>query len=104
MEDLSRITDENAQQIENNHMSYQARTPQKLNTWYLVGTGILLLSFIVFGFGGYYLGKQSSIQQNNIPEQSTLAVASNLLLRLLARISLWNSTLASFGLVRFQHN
>ena len=59
MENQINIGDQNAQQIGKNPINQPAVSPEKPKLNYLVIAGIILACFIVFGFGGYYLGKQS---------------------------------------------
>lgn len=53
MENQINIEDQNA-------TSQQQPTPEKQETNYLLIGGIILICFALFGFGGYYLSKQSS--------------------------------------------
>lgn len=73
MENQMNVGNQNSQQIWQNPVSQPIITPEKPKTNYLLIGGAVLASFVVFGFGGYYLGKQSSntqaaVQDNNLPE------------------------------------
>lgn len=61
MENQVNIGDQNTQQIGQNPISQPSLAPDKPKTNFLMIGGVVLACFIVFGFGGYYLGKQSSI-------------------------------------------
>lgn len=73
MENQINIGDQNAQQTGQNVVSQPMLTPEKPKTNYLLMVGIILVCFVLFGFGGYYLGKQSinntstMVQNNNLP-------------------------------------
>lgn len=60
---------QNIQQVGQNP-AQPANTPEKPKVNYLLIGGIVLASFVVFGFGGYFLGKQSSSPQSSINTQS----------------------------------
>ncbi|NOY15120.1 MAG: hypothetical protein GXP43_02780 [bacterium] len=60
MEDQTNIGDQNSQQISQNPVDQPANIPSKSKINYPLIGAVALASFIVFGFGGYYLGKQSS--------------------------------------------
>lgn len=51
---------QNTQQIEQNPVGLPLMAPEKPKTNYLLIGGMVLVCFVVFGFGGYYLGKQAS--------------------------------------------
>lgn len=64
MENQINIDDQNSQQVGQNPVNQPVITPEKPKTNYLMIGGIVLVCFVLFGFGGYYLGKQSlSLQQ-----------------------------------------
>lgn len=63
MENQMNVGNQNAQQIGQNPVSQPVLTTEKPKTNYLLIGGIVLVCFILFGFGGYYLGKQSSNSQ-----------------------------------------
>jgi len=54
---------QNTQQIGQNPVSQPVVTTEKPKTNYSLIGLVVLLCFVVFGFGGYYLGKQSSNSQ-----------------------------------------
>lgn len=68
MENQMNVGNQNAQQIGQNPVSQPVTSPEKPKINYLMIAGIVLVCFVIFGFGGYYLGKQSSDLQpsNNI--------------------------------------
>lgn len=50
----------NTLQMEQNNISQPVNSPEKIKTnWPLIG-GIVMACFVVFGYGGYYLGKEST--------------------------------------------
>ena len=67
------IVKQNTQQIEQDPINQVAVVPDKLKTNYLLIGGIVFVCFVIFGFGGYYLGKQSTNSQstNNLSQQIT---------------------------------
>lgn len=70
MENQINVGDQNTQQIGQNPLNQPVITPEKPKTNYLMIGGIILVCFVFFGFGGYYLGKQSSNgfnQESNQP-------------------------------------
>ena len=64
MENQINAGDQNTQQIGQNVASPLPVNPEKPKTNYLMIGGIVLACFVIFGFGGYYLGKQSNKIQN----------------------------------------
>lgn len=64
MENQVNAEGKNTQQTGQNPVSQPVITPEKPKTNYLTITGIVLACFVIFGFGGYYLGKQSSTQNS----------------------------------------
>ena len=71
MENQINVGDQNTQQIGQNLVSQQVLSPEKPKANYLSIGGVILACFVVFGFGGYYLGKQSTnLQQNSNNTQS----------------------------------
>jgi len=72
MENQMNVGNQNTQQIGQNQVSQPVDSSEKPKiNWPLIG-GIVLACFVVFGFGGYYLGKQSSSPKqiaNNIQNQ-----------------------------------
>lgn len=76
MENQTNIANQNNQQIDQNPVNQPVSSPEKPKTnWPLVG-GIVLACFVVFGFGGYYLGKQSSVSQKETGESQSQASPS----------------------------
>ncbi len=63
MENQVNASNQNTQQIGQNPVSQPVMTPEKPKTNYLMIGGIIVACFVLFGFGGYYLGKQSSNSQ-----------------------------------------
>jgi len=53
------VSNQNTQQMGQNLVNQPVMTPEKPKTNYLMIGGIVLACFLVFGGGGYYLGKQS---------------------------------------------
>ena len=64
MENQINVGDQNTQQIEQNPVNQPVLTPEKPKTNYLLIGGLVLVCFVLFGFGGYYLGKQSDKTEN----------------------------------------
>lgn len=60
MENQMNVADQNTQQIGQNQVSQPVMTPENPKANYLMIGGIILVCFVIFGFGGFYLGKQSS--------------------------------------------
>lgn len=72
MENQLNVANQNSQQIGQNSINQPMLTPEKPKINYLLIGGIVLGCFVVFGFGGYFLGKQSNntsttLQNNNVP-------------------------------------
>lgn len=59
MENQVNLSYQNTQQIGQDPVSQPVITPEKPKTNYLVIGGIIVSCFVLFGFGGYYLWKQS---------------------------------------------
>lgn len=70
MENQINMGDKNTQQIGQNNVSQPLTTPEKPKINYLVIGGVILTCLVIFGFGGYYLGKQSS--SKNLISESNL--------------------------------
>lgn len=71
MENQTNVGNQNTQQIEQNLVNQRVSVPEKPKMNYVVKGVIVLTCFILIGFGGYYLGKQSSnSQQSNNLNQS----------------------------------
>lgn len=66
--------DQYAQQI-----NQQGSLEKKPKVTYLLITGIVLVCAIVFGFGGYYMGKQSSQPKSNIDKQANQPIPTSVL-------------------------
>ena len=64
MENQMNVGNQNTQQIGQNPVSQPVLNPEKPKTNYLMIGGIILACFVLFGFGGYYLGKQSGKTQD----------------------------------------
>lgn len=78
MENQDNIGSQNAQQIGQNVINQPPLSSEKPKINYLAMTAVILACFVVFGFGGYYLGKQSSQSQkyvnsgqNQVPSTTT---------------------------------
>lgn len=76
MENQINLGDQNAQQISQNPVSQTVQIPEKSRINYFVTGLIILVCFIIFGFGGYYLGKQSSISNNITNTQPPIQTGS----------------------------
>jgi|GEM_PF-4807770 len=59
---------QNIQQVDQTPVDHPANTFKSPKTNYLLIGGIILVCFVIFGFGGYYLGKQSSVHQKKTGE------------------------------------
>jgi len=70
MENQTNVGNQNTQQIGQNPVSQPVATPEKQKTSYLMIAGIILVCFVIFGFGGYYLGRQTSnnSEQSGLPQ------------------------------------
>lgn len=75
MENQTDIRDQNTQQIGQNATSQQQPTQEKQKTNHLLIGGIILISFALFGFGGYYLGKQSSKSNIELNQDQTVPLS-----------------------------
>jgi len=75
MENQVNVGDQNTQQIGQDPLSQPVATPEKPKANLLMIGGIVLASFIVFGFGGYFLGKQSP-NKNSVSESNLTQVPS----------------------------
>jgi len=60
MENQINVGNQTTQRMGQNPINQPVVSPEKPKLNYLMIAGIILGCFIVFGFGGYYLGKQSS--------------------------------------------
>jgi hypothetical protein len=70
MENQMNVGNQNTQQIGQNPINQPVITPEKPKTNYWVIGGLILACFVIFGFGGYYLGKQSANSQQNSQNQA----------------------------------
>lgn len=77
MENQMNVGKQNTQQIWQNPVSQPLPTIEKPKTNYLMIGEIILASFVVFGFGGYYLGKQSLNSQQTINYQQASPTPTN---------------------------
>jgi len=66
MENQINISDQNAQQVGQNLVSQPVQISEKPKVNYLVIGITILLCLIVFGFGGYYLGKKAINDSQNL--------------------------------------
>ena len=66
MENQVNAGDQNTQQIGQNPVNHQTLTPEKPKTNFLMIGSIVLACFVVFGFGGYFLGKQQWVTKNSV--------------------------------------
>lgn len=81
MDNQMSVGNQNTQQIGQNTSNQSVMTPEKPKTNYLMIGGVILACFIIIGFGGYYLMKQSSNpqeftnneQKTNLPTLPTTA-------------------------------
>ncbi len=77
MENQVNVGNQNTQQIGQNPVNLSTPTPEKPKMNYSVIGAVVLVCFMIFGFGGYYLGKQSSpkqatqVSQTPIPTPTT---------------------------------
>lgn len=62
MENQINVGNQNMQQMEQNEVSQTGQIQEKPKTNYLFLGKIVLVCFVVFGFGGYYLGTRSVFQ------------------------------------------
>lgn len=73
MENQINMGDQNTQQIGQNPVNQSEAVQEKPKTNYFVIGAVVLICFVVFGFGGYYLGTQRS----NSPQGSQFPVPSS---------------------------
>lgn len=83
MENQMNVGNQNAQQIGQNPVNQPTIKPEKPKTNYLMIGVIVLACFVTFGFGGFYLGGQSSKlqlttneKQNQISPSPSLSVSN----------------------------
>lgn len=72
MENQINSEDHNTQQMSQNPVGQPVLTPEKPKTKYVQIGGIVLVCFVIFGFGGYYLGKRSNNPPVAIQSSNTL--------------------------------
>jgi len=83
MENQVNMGDQNTQQIGQNPVNQPVLTQERPKVNYLMIGGIVLACFVIFGFGGYYLGKQTfvsrkdSVEQQVIPTPSPISPVTN---------------------------
>lgn len=65
MENQINVSDQNFQQIGQTPVSQPVQIPEKPRVNYLTIGLVVLICFVIFGFGGYYFGKQT---QNKTPD------------------------------------
>lgn len=70
MENQVNVGDQNNQQIGQNPDNQPVPTSEKPKINYLVIGVVILFCFVIFGFGGYYLGKQSSNNSRGLEQGS----------------------------------
>lgn len=75
MENQINVDDQNTQQI-GQKVASQELIPEKPKTNYLVIGGIIFICFVLFGFGGYYLGKQSLKSATKLNQNQTTPLPS----------------------------
>lgn len=75
MENQVNAGNQNTQQIGKNPVNQPAMTPEKPKTNYLMIAGIILACFVVFGFGGFYLGQQSSNKNSSTIENNQKTIS-----------------------------
>lgn len=66
MENQVSVSDQNTQQIGQNLANQQVQSPEKPKINYLMISLVILICFVVFGFGGLYFGQQSSKSQKSL--------------------------------------
>lgn len=72
MENQVNVGDQSTQQIGQNQMSQPVNISETRGVNYWVIGGIIFVCLIIFGFGGYFLGKQSSIPNNLTSKQQSI--------------------------------
>lgn len=70
MENQMNVGNQNSQQVGQNSVNQPLTAPENPKTNYLMIGGVILACFVVFGFGGYYLGKQYSTPQSSTDNPS----------------------------------
>lgn len=68
MENKMNVGSQNTQQNGQNPISQPVMTPEKPITNYLMIGGAVLACFVVFGFGGYYIGKNTTTPKSTVSE------------------------------------
>lgn len=69
MENQINVGDQNTQQVGQNSDNQSVMSTEKPRANYLLIVGIVLACFVLFGFGGYYLGKKS-LKTSDEPKQT----------------------------------
>jgi len=82
MENQINVGSQNTQQIGQNPVSQPVVLPEKPKTNYLLIAGIVLVCFVVFGIGGYFLGMKqwstkNSISEANLPNPTSFPPVTN---------------------------
>src|SRR3989344_71914 len=73
MESQINSQDQSNQQVGQSPLVQPVASPPKPKINYLMIGGVVLLCLLIFGFGGYYLGKQSSYTAQQTSLQPTLS-------------------------------
>jgi len=73
MQDQIKMGNQNTQRIGQNNVSQPLTPPEKHRINYLIIGGVISTCLVIFGFGGYYLGRQSS--NKNFVSESKLTPA-----------------------------
>jgi hypothetical protein len=76
MQNQINMGDQNTQQVGQNSVNQPAIEPAKPKRNYVLIGAVILACLLVFGFGGYYLGKQSSKPKLTSSEQKNQVVSS----------------------------
>lgn len=80
MDNEMKVEDQNAQQTGQYPVIQSVTTSEKPKTNYLLIGGVVLACFIFFGFGGYFLGKQSTNSEltNSLDQQTPTPIESSM--------------------------
>jgi len=78
MENQMNVRNQNNQQIGQNPVNQPVMAQEKRKTNYLMISGIVLVCFVVFGSGGYYLGKQSLSTSQQYTNNQNNTTATNM--------------------------
>jgi len=71
MENQINISNKNTQQIGKNSVNQSEYTSEKPKINYSLIGGMVLICFVIFGFGGYYIGKQSLKNSTELKKNQT---------------------------------